>query len=747
MRRALLFILPILIIVSFALIVFGVIQVRSEEDKLMDDLQRRTIHMAEGMELSVKNILRSNNVKDAAYLVQKFEDRERVQGCAVYDREGNIIAITERFHSWKNRHAKNLASGDTNVYAETGMFDDYPVFSYLMPITNAENKIIGAIEIIHETTYVSSRLGMLWQRLSITLIIVLVLIFFIVFFIQWQLFFLPLQRITEWFRLFQRGETDKMHKLKTRGELAQFASEVEQIALSLRVVRKSISEEASVKLEADDLWTEQKLKGLIHAKLGENTLFVVSNREPYIHTSDQAGNIKCVRPAGGVVTALHPILSACGGMWVAHGSGNADKQFVNSKDKLGVPPQDNRYILKRVWLSKEEEEGYYYGFSNEGLWPHCLNTYTRPVFREKDWEMYQSVNRKFADSILEELPAKNPFIFIQDYHFTLLGKYIKEKRPDATIALFWHIPWPNPEAFAICPYQEEILEGLLGCDLLGFQVQSHCNNFLDTANRLLESRIDTEKYSVVRFGKETLIRPFPISIDSHSSKEPFTDVQLTRINELRREFDLENKIVALGVDRIDYTKGIIERILAIDRFLEKYPEYKSRFVFIQIGSPSRIHIKRYRELNSEIDELVDKVNWKHADSNWKPIIYHKRHFDPEEIEPYYSLADLCVISSLHDGMNLVAKEYIAAKKGEPGSLVLSQFTGAAKEFNEAILINPYSIEEFADNIRMAIELPDAEKKRRMQHMQELILKNNVFRWAADIITELTALKKTETADN
>jgi trehalose-6-phosphate synthase len=742
MRRILLFILPILIIVSLALVVFGIIQVSFEKDRLMDDLHRRTMHMAESMELSVKNIIQTGDVKSAQYLVQKFEGRQRIQGCAIYNSKGNIIAITGRFHHWKNHHAINLAPGDIRPYAETGKYDESPIFSFFLPVTDNQGNVLGAVEILHETTYVSSRVGLLWQRLSITLMAMLVSIFAIVFFVQRQLFFLPLQRLTEWFRLFQRGETDKLHTINARGELAQFASEVEQLALSLRVARKSISEQATVKFKSDELWTEEKLKNLIHAKLGENTLFVVSNRAPYIHTRDQAGNVKCVRPAGGVVTALHPVLSACGGTWIAHGSGNADMQFVNSKDKLGVPPNDNRYILKRVWLTKEEEEGYYYGFANEGLWPHCLNTYTRPVFREKDWLMYQKVNRKFAESILEELPAHNPFIFIQDYHFTLLGKYIKEKRPDATIALFWHIPWPNPEAFAICPYQEEILEGLLGCDLLGFQVQSHCNNFLDTANRLLESRVDAEKYSVVRFGKETLIRPFPISIDSSASNQPFSAEILRTIKELRTEFDLDGKIVALGVDRIDYTKGIIERILAIDRFLEKYPEYKKRFVFIQIGSPSRIHIKRYRELNSEIDELVDNVNWKHADGLWKPIIYHKRHFNPEEIEPYYALADLCIISSLHDGMNLVAKEYIAAKKGSAGSLVLSQFTGAAKELTDAVLINPYSIEEFSDSIKYAIEIPEDEKEARMKHMQEQIMNNNVFRWAADIVTELTALKKT-----
>ncbi|MCM8787359.1 MAG: trehalose-6-phosphate synthase, partial [Candidatus Omnitrophica bacterium] len=512
--------------------------------------------------------------------------------------------------------------------------------------------------------------------------------------------------------------------------------------LSLRVARRTISDEAQARLHEEEIWTEKKLKDLIHAKIGDNAFFVVSNREPYMHVLDETTGLpKCIRPASGVVTAIHPILCACGGTWIAHGSGNADKKFVNSKNKLGVPPEDNRYILKRVWLSKEEEEGYYYGFANEGLWPLCHNAHTRPIFREKDWQMYKKVNQKFCESILEELPVKSPFIFIQDYHFTLLPKMLKEKRPDATIALFWHIPWPNPENFLICPYQEEILNGLLGSDLVGFHVQNHCNNFLDTANRLLESRVDTEKFSVVRHGKETYVRAYPISIDGYINNIKSNSEAIREVEKLKEEFNLKDKIVGVGVDRIDYTKGIIERILAIDRFLEKYPKYKKKIVFIQLAAPSRTHIQRYHQLIGEIDELIEKKNWKYLDENWKPIIYLKGHFSQEKIEPYYMLAHFCIVSSLHDGMNLVAKEYVAAKKDLSGSLILSQFTGASKELTDAIQINPYHIEEFADAIKLAIEMPIEEKRKRMENMRKSIIENNVYRWAANIIEELAALKK------
>jgi trehalose-6-phosphate synthase len=338
------------------------------------------------------------------------------------------------------------------------------------------------------------------------------------------------------------------------------------------------------------------------------------------------------------------------------------------------------------------------------------------------------------------LPAKNPFVFIQDYHFTLLGKMIKEKRPDAIVALFWHIPWPNPEVLAICPYHKEILDGMLGCDLLGFHVQYHCNNFLDTANRLLESRIDTEKFSVVRSGKETFVRAFPISVNGYIDKQLST-TDKERMEQIREELGLADKIIAVGVERIDYTKGIKERILAIDRFLEKYPQYKNKFVFIQLAAPSRTHIKSYHDLMAEIDELVERKNWKYSEGDWKPIIYLCRHFSPEEIRPYYALADMCIVSSLHDGMNLVAKEYVAAKADLNGTLILSSLTGAARELTGAVQINPYAIEEFADAIKFSIEMSSDEKRKRMEHMRTVVRENNVYRWAANIITELTALKK------
>ncbi len=745
MKRVLLFILPILIVVTAAFTLFGYFQVHFEEERLLDDLKRKSKHIAESMELSAQGVFTAKNMRHANYLVEKFETRERLQGCVLYNASGEIIAITKRFSDWKEKEKPYLPDVlSTQIpRGELEKFKDYTVYSYLLPIVNEEGLLLGLVEVIHDTSYVFARLIEIWRRISVTLVILVIAIFIVAIFLHRQIFSLPVERLTVWFSHFQKGETDELHPIKEHGEFGKLASEVEQVALSLRIARRTVSEEASERLQKDEAWTEAKLRDLVRAKLGENSLFVVSNREPYMHVTDEeTGIARCIQPASGVVTAIHPILCACGGTWIAHGAGNADKKFVNSKDKLGVPPEDNRYILKRIWLTKEEEDGYYYGFSNEGLWPLCHNTHTRPIFRESDWIMYKQVNQKFADSIIAELPATAPFVFIQDYHFTLLGKMIKERRPDAIIALFWHIPWPTPESFAICPYQKEVLDGMLGCDLIGFHVQNHCNNFLDTVNRLLESRVDTEKFSVVRSQKETFIKAFPISVKEDMPVACDNSPLERQIAKIKSEFDLEGRIIGIGVDRIDYTKGLIERILALDRFFEKYPHYKKKVTFIQMAAPSRVHIKRYHDLIAEVDELVEKKNWKHMDGDWKPIVYLKKHFSAEEIMPFYKLADFCIVSSLHDGMNLVAKEYVASKSDLSGSLILSQFTGAARELTDAVQFNPYAIEEFAESIKIAVEMPDPEKKKRMENMRKIVSANNIYRWVGNIVTELVSLRKT-----
>ncbi len=483
-------------------------------------------------------------------------------------------------------------------------------------------------------------------------------------------------------------------------------------------------------------YTKKDLQDTVKEMLGDRLLVIVSNREPYLH-SIREGKICCSRPTGGAVTALDPVMRACGGVWVAYGSGKADKQAVDNNNHVKVPPDDPSYTLRRVWLSKEEEAGYYYGFSNKGLWPLCHIAYTRPEFNENEWRDYYNVNKKFVDAVLEEIGQRKAFVWVQDYHLMLVPQMLKKKRPDLIVSHFWHIPWPNSEVFRICPKQKKLVEGLLSNDLLGFHIRYHCENFFDTVEKTLEARIDRERYSIIHNGHETLVRAFPISVDFNAiEKKSNTPNMKKLVSPLIEEYNLHGiDYVMFGLDRIDYTKGIIERIRALDRFLEKYPKYKGKIAFIQIGDLSRIHLQVYKDLNDEINAVVEEVNWKHSTETWAPIIMVRRHLLFDEILAFYKLADICVVSSLHDGMNIVAKEYISARTDGDGVLLLSQFTGAARELSDAIYFNPFDIEEFAEKIRQAIEMPAKERKQRMTALREVVSEKNIYKWAGNIISE------------
>ena len=479
----------------------------------------------------------------------------------------------------------------------------------------------------------------------------------------------------------------------------------------------------------------------VRTRLDNGRLFVVSNREPYVHMR-RGKSVEVIVPPSGVVTAIEPVLRACDGTWIAHGNGDADLETVDEHDRLRVPPEDPHYSLRRVWLNQAEEEGYYYGFANEGIWPLCHIAHTRPIFRAEDWKYYQAVNLKFADALLEEMKdVEKPIVLVQDYHFALLPRLIKEKRPDARVAIFWHIPWPNPEAFDISPWRRELVDGLLGADLIGFHIQSHCNNFLHTVDRVVESRVDWEHFSVRRLDHLTLVRPFPISVD-------FTDVQrpestpdsYVERSALLKALGVEATFMGVGVDRVDYTKGILERFLAIERFLEKYPRYQGKFTFVQIGAPSRSHLKRYHDLMAEVEAEANRINGRFQTDKWKPIVFLNRQHNHQEIQSYYRAADLCLVTSLHDGMNLVAKEFVAARHDERGVLILSCFTGAAHELHDALQINPYDIDQTAEAIRVALEMEPEEKELRMQRMRKTVREHNVYRWAGSLIAELCELR-------
>lgn len=487
------------------------------------------------------------------------------------------------------------------------------------------------------------------------------------------------------------------------------------------------------------MWTKEGLVELIDAKLRDYRFILVSNREPYVHRR-VGGRIQCVQPASGLAVGLDPIMRACGGVWVAHGSGDADRNTVDSRDHVRVPPEDPRFTLRRVWLSPSQEEKYYYGLVNQALWPLCHIVFTRPVFRADDWQAYREVNQLFARAVLEEAGDEPTFVFIQDFHFALLPRMLKERNPNLIIAQFWHIPWPNPEVLRGFPWKEELLDGMLGNDLLGFHLRFHCQNFLDTVDCIMEAKVDRERQEITRGGKATAVRPFPISID-FEEHDAWARAESTEREMLhwRSVLGLGNGLLGVAVDRIDYTKGICERLRALDRFLDKHPQYRERLVFVQVGVPSRTSIPEYKLLEKRVGKLVREINRKHRKwpgRGWRPIIFLKRCFPRRRLTALHRLARFCVVSSLHDGMNLVAKEYVASRCDEDGVLILSDFAGASRELTDALVVNPFSEEETVEAIRQALEMPAEERRKRMRKMRAVVEENNVYRWAGKIISAL-----------
>src|SRR5438093_1022818 len=437
----------------------------------------------------------------------------------------------------------------------------------------------------------------------------------------------------------------------------------------------------------------------------------------------------------GITSALGPIMQACGGVWVAHGSGNADREVG---ERIGLPSSDPTYTLRRVWLSDEEEAGYYYGFANEGLWPLCHIVHERPRFRAADWEHYRAVNERFAKALLQEMEAvEAPIVLVQDYHFALLPRLVKEARPDARVALFWHIPWPNFEAVGICPWQSDILLGMLGADLVGFHTQFYCNNFLETVERAIEGRIEWDRFTVVRGQHTTHVRPFPISVapDLGAAARPADR------SAALAAFGVTGEFIGVGVERVDYTKGLPERIRALRRFFERWPEYRRRLTFIQIASPSRSRIARYQAVQEETREMVRALNADLGERGWQPIVYRERHHDRREIYGFYRLADFCMVTSLHDGMNLVAKEFVAARDDDDGVLILSRFAGASHELPDALLVNPYDVEDVASTIHRAVGLPVEERRDRMSRMRRQVREHNIYGWAGLLLDELARIPR------
>ncbi len=740
-------------LVSLASTYFDVL---AHRHSMREDLERRTNWMGKTIEPDVRSALVTGDLSALPGLTQLLKNGTGALGLAIYDAHGDLLAASGppdvMAALGKGVVEKSLQRG-----VEDGAFGHAGQWQWLeqtFPIHNGD-QLQGAMAIVVDAGYIRSEGIALWQRSFWRIVaFVIVIVAITLLMVRWFLL-RPMSRAAERLRQLRIGHAENSTEpdftgpdLKAFRLFSPLAREVENMAASLKAARASAAAEARLREAGANLWTAERLAVHIRNQAGSSKIFVVSNREPYMHVR-QGRETVCVVPPSGLVTALEPVLRACDGVWVASGSGDADASTVDEFDRLRVPPDDPRYTLRRVWLSEQEESQYYEGFSNEGLWPLCHIAHTRPIFRAADWECYQLVNQRFADALLEEMKdSPDPVVFVQDYHLALLPSLIKKERPDARVAIFWHIPWPNPEAFGICPWQAELLDGLLGADLIGFHIPVHCENFIATVDRAFEARTDHDHLTVLRHGHTSVIRPYPVSVAFDGAMRPaatwdgetMADERDAARRRLLSEFGVRAETLAVGVDRLDYTKGIVERLEAVGQLLEDHPWYRERLTIVQIAAPSRTRIPSYAELHRRVGETVARINARYQTAHWRPIVLIERQCNHEEVSHWYRAADVCLVTSLHDGMNLVAKEFVAARDDDDGVLVLSKFTGAAVELRDALLINPYDVVGVAETIRAGLEMGREERRNRMERMRRQVMEYNIYMWAAKVLGDLRELR-------
>lgn len=729
------------IILAVGLVAFGFTfyQISSERAKLNSELEIRSARIAEELFQDTTFFHGKINRENIEHFVDSINNKYNLSGIAIYYSNDSIICN----NSSRNLIDHSLDYISQSIAADTtlGTFirvEGKNIYQYIKPIYK-EDISNNAIVFYTDAEYIDNIIGSIWFRNFLRWFVQALFVSLITVLIIRRGIFSPINKIVDWVKAARVGNVEQLNESPPAKFLAPLHNEIIHIAKAMHEAKATAEEEARLRTSGEAIWTPERLKVEMENILQNKKMIVVSNREPYMHIHE-GKEIKCIVPASGMITAMEPILKACGGLWIASGTGDADKETVDKNDKIQVPPEEPKYTLKRLWQTKEEEDHFYYGFSNEGLWPLCHIAHTRPTFRKEDWNYYKKVNEDFAKAVLEETAdEEQPFILIQDYHFALLPELIKKEKPNAKVAIFWHIPWPNPESFGICPWQREILRGMLGADLIGFHTQYHCNHFLETVNVALESRVSWDNFSVKMGGQTTYVKPFPISI-AFTLKDYDNNSPKIKPSQLLNEQGITAQYMGIGVDRIDYTKGIVEKFLAIERFLEKNPSYIGKFTFVQIGAPSRTLLKNYSDTVNAVEKEAERINWRFKSKNWKAILLLKRHHSHAEITPYYSSADLCMVTSLHDGMNLVAKEFVASRNQNDGALILSRFAGASQELQGAIIVNPYDIEKTADAIKLALEMTTEEQEQRMKQMRQVIVGNNIYSWAATLLRTMATIQ-------
>jgi trehalose 6-phosphate synthase len=692
------------------------------EEWEQSDATMRARLINESVRDQVTRLLRDPGSQDDAQLNSLFArltTDARLTAVAVCNRSGTFRVATDAFPPGLTCEGIEQTDEETTAFLELGGR------ALLVSAFALSPPEIGHLVIVHDLTYVQSRAGQanFYALLALGGVIIVA---------TGAAALISLLLLRRWQDSI-RGTIDDL-----RAGRASADAPIESMGRELReaLEQYDLSRRSLDGVHID--WTPETLRNVLASELPNTQVIAVSNREPYIHNRE-GDRIVLQIPASGLVAALEPVVRACNGTWVAHGSGSADGDVVDANNRIRVPPDAPSYTLRRVWLSDEEQDGYYYGLANEGLWPLCHIAFVRPTFREEDWQVYKRVNAKFADAIAAEARQPDPIILVQDYHFAVLPRLLRQRLPSATIITFWHIPWPNAETFSICPWKEEIVEGLLGSSILGFHTHFHCNNFIETVDRFVESRIDREWRSVVHRGNETLIRPYPISIEWPGALNEHTRADRASV---RRRLGLADGVkLGVGIERFDYTKGILDRIKAIESLLERFPEWRGKLTFVQAAAPTRSKLGTYQSLQSEAIALVDAINARYGSQQWAPIVLAVRHHGPDEVAELYRAADFCVVSSLHDGMNLVAKEFVAARDDEAGVLILSTFAGASRELNEALIVNLYHTHEMTEAIHRALIMPLSEQQARMRQMRAHVRSRNVYRWAGQMLIDAAQLRR------
>lgn len=720
-RLQLRFLIPLVLIVSAAAYLALPLMDRLTLRWFARDLNLRGTLVANALSESIADALPDPRGRKLQALFTRAAQDERLVAIGLCSTEKKLIHSTSTFPADLDCGRAESIAAEPDPLLRIG---GGPVHVGVYPVTVEAGKI-GEIVLLQDLSFIERRSKDTRQYLIIligSLGGVIALVTMIIAQLSW------------------RGWVSGTRAL-LRGEglvrpLGGTAPELAPLAADLRARLRDLEDEYRRSQGPEAEWNPQRLQSLLRTQLSGDQVIVVSNREPYIHEREQ-GALVVRRPASGLVTAVEPVMRACSGTWVAHGSGGADRDAVDRNDRVALPPGQNEYLLRRLWLSEDEEQGYYYGFANEGLWPLCHVAHVRPVFRESDWQQYRAVNQRFADAVVAEARSEDPVVLVQDYHFALLPAMVRAKLPRATILTFWHIPWPNPESFGICPWRREILQGMLGSTILGFHTRFHCKNFIETVDRYLEARIEHEHSTISYQGADTFVESYPISIawPDEAERKQWPAVEQCRRNVFRRLAISERHRLAIGVDRFDYTKGILERLHAVERMLEKHPEWLGRFTFVQVAAPSRGALDEYRAFQQRIMQVTDRINGRFGTTDGPVIRLLAQHYDHAAVNELYRAADVCLVTSLHDGMNLVCKEFVAARDDERGVLILSRFAGAAREMPEALIVNPYHVEETADALHQALVMPEGEQRERMASLRTTVREFNVYRWAGRMLSD------------